>query len=110
MGSRRHDLVLFDIGGVLTRLEFEALAKVLRPEVDADAWAQWMLASRAATDFERGAVSPEAFAAAVVAEVGASGATVATVLAAFDAGSSGRFPGPSSCWTSCAAGAPRWAA
>lgn len=93
MGSRCQDLVLFDIGGVLTRLDFGALAEVLRPEVDATAWARWMLTSRAAMDFERGAASPDAFGAAVVAEVGASGATVGAVLAAFDSWLVGPFPG-----------------
>jgi HAD superfamily hydrolase (TIGR01509 family) len=93
MRSRCHDLVLFDIGGVLARLEFEALAHVLRPGMDAAAWAHWMLGSRAATDFERGAASPGAFGAAVVAEVGASGATVAAVLAAFESWLVGPYPG-----------------
>lgn len=93
MDSRCHDLVLFDLGGVLAQLEFGALAHVLHPEFDASAWAHWMLTSRAATDFERGAASPEVFAAAVVAEVAASGATVSAVLAAFESWLVGPFPG-----------------
>ncbi len=91
--SSRRDVVLFDIGGVLTRLEFGAMAPVLRPDVGATEWARWMLASRSATDFERGAASPETFGEAVVAEVGASGATVAAVLAAFGSWLVGPFPG-----------------
>lgn len=91
--SRRFDVVLFDIGGVLTKLDFAAMEDVLRPDIDAGAWAQWMLQSGPARAFERGTASPTYFAEAAMAEFGAPYTTPSAVLAAFDSWLVGPFSG-----------------
>jgi glucose-1-phosphatase len=70
MASHVHQVILFDLGGVLVDVEgVAAFQRMLgRPLSQEEVWQRWLTASTWVSTFESGRCTPEAFAAGVVAE------------------------------------------
>ncbi len=85
------ELILFDLGGVLLELGPSPVPKHLLPEGGGFSLAEWFR-SDAAIAFEKGLIDSEAFAGALIAELGLEGET-AEILDHFSAWPRGLFPG-----------------
>jgi glucose-1-phosphatase len=70
MASPAHQVILFDLGGVLVDVEsVAAFQRMLgQPLSQEEVWQRWLTASTWVSTFESGRCTPEAFAAGVVAE------------------------------------------
>jgi glucose-1-phosphatase len=74
MAPHAHQVVLFDLGGVLVDVEgVTAFQRMLgRPLAQEEVWQRWLTASAWVSTFESGQCTPETFAAGIVTEWGLS--------------------------------------